>query len=663
MLSPQNHLNIGARVATYAGAMDLELQRCDLLQLNPISHGGTLQLLPISKSNSRQKILVGDDTGMLHCYDFKKGEPVMVFEMQVFENQPVTCVTLGGDNILKQDKIYVSARQQVVGVSKKGKQFFSLSSSSTEAISSIETQGTLIWSACEYICNMYDNGKDKDLYMSLDQINAMSLGHPLHEDTFDVVLACQDSCVRVVNGTELCLDIPTTAPVRSVVLSPRGLLDSTDNYLIVGTDGGELTLVNVNSTRMKSLAKASNKPAMRDDYVYEWTLQDPQHSAVTAMFIADITRGGGDELVIAREDGRVEVYFQDSGDGTAGLAAAPPRKVFSHDLGEKIQGITYGRVNSDLHFEIVVATYSGKVISFTTEPLQKRNENDTYGRSTATLLNESRIKHLEGEINSMRSKVAKERSSLDKAKETKKSETAKARFKSKEHTAAQKPYVLAPAADFSSAVSFVLDPKKGAYVLNIEIQSALDLVVVRSAVELEVVDLDDDSTTLVSVTPNYLLENNNSSTEVRSASNKQDTECKFIAALNVPKDEKRASLAVRPIEGQHGDVLMTIVTKASPKLAKVLKFPIKRLSLHRRLHNMLQEQAELPRCQVKFSGTFKFFLPCVCVCVCLILTCFVLFVSRLYFSLKSLPTFRYHSSLKLCLRAQYNDHCCIRGNE
>ena len=580
--------------------MDLELQRCDLLQLNPISHGGTLQLLPVSKTNSRQKIVVGDDMGMLHCYDFKKGEPILVFETQVFENQPVTCVTLGGDHALKRDKLYVSAGQQVVGISKKGKQFFTLSSSLTEAISSIETQGTLIWTACEYICNVYDNGKDRDLYMSLDHINAMTVEHVLHEDSFDVILACQDSCVRVVNGTDLCLDIPTAAPVRSVVVNPRGFLDSTDNYLIVGTDGGELTLINVNSTRMRKLAEAIGKAPLLDDYVYEWTLQDPQHSTVTAMFIADITRGGGDELVVAREDGRIEVYFQGSGDGTAGLAASQPRKVFSHDLGEKIQGITYGRVNSDLHFEIVVATYSGKIISFTTEPLQKRNESDTYGRSTATLLNEKRIQHLEGEIDTMRGKVAKERGQLEKVKESKKSEAAKSRQSDKD----KKPYTLAPAADFSSSVSFVLDQNTGAYVLNIEIQSALDLVVVRSAVELEVVDTEDDSTTLVSVTPGYLLENNGGSTEGRSVSNKQDAECKFIAALNVPEGEKRASLAVRPIEGQHGEVLVTIVTKATPKLAKVLKFPIKRLSLHTRLHNMQPEQAELPRCQVKFSGTF-----------------------------------------------------------
>ena len=51
---------------------ELKLERCDLLQLNPISHQGTMQLLPISKTNLRQKIVIGDDTGMIQCYDFKR---------------------------------------------------------------------------------------------------------------------------------------------------------------------------------------------------------------------------------------------------------------------------------------------------------------------------------------------------------------------------------------------------------------------------------------------------------------------------------------------------------------------------------------------------------------------------------------------------------------
>jgi Bardet-Biedl syndrome 7 protein len=583
--------------------MELVLHKCDLLQLNPISNGNTLELLPISKTNSRQKLVVGDDTGMLHCYDFKRGEPICVFENQVFENEPVTCVTLGGDTALKRDRLYVSAGQQVVGVTKKGKQFFTMSSSSTEAINQIHTENTLIWTGCEYILNVYDNGKDKDFFMSMDKINAMRVENIIHDTSFDTILGCQDSCVRIINGSNLEMDIPTAAPVRSLSCKPRNFIDTPGNYVIVGTDGGDITLISVTSKRARKAAEDGGTTFV-DDYNYEWTIEDEAKSTVTCMLIGDVTRSGGDELIVAREDGRVEVYLQEINNNVdstpVGLESGQPRKVFSCDLGERVQSLVYGRVNHDLHREIIVATYSGKIISFTTEPLNKRDEKDTYGRSTASLQNENRIKHLEIEIDSMRKNVTKERTAVEKVKEAKKYDQAKKRGNDKPK------YTIASAADFSSSVSFVMDHERGAYVLSAEIQSSLDLIVVRSAVELEVVDIKDNSNTIVTVTPNYLLDGVASENE-SSRSGLKGAECKFIAALNVPKGEKRASFAVRPIEGQYGEILVTIVTNTSPKLAKVLKFPVKRLSLHTRVHNMEQVMYDKPRCQVKFTGKFDYY--------------------------------------------------------
>ena len=72
----------------------LSLTKSSLLQLDPISHKHTLRLLPLGKNN-RQKIVVGDDSGLLYSYDFHKGEPIPVFSTKVFEG-PISCVALGG---------------------------------------------------------------------------------------------------------------------------------------------------------------------------------------------------------------------------------------------------------------------------------------------------------------------------------------------------------------------------------------------------------------------------------------------------------------------------------------------------------------------------------------------------------------------------------------
>ena len=82
--------------------MEISLERGDLLQLDSISHTGTVKLLPLGKKN-KQKLIVGDDSGHLGCYEFKKGEPQTVFLARPFEG-PITCVALGG-NPQKRDKV------------------------------------------------------------------------------------------------------------------------------------------------------------------------------------------------------------------------------------------------------------------------------------------------------------------------------------------------------------------------------------------------------------------------------------------------------------------------------------------------------------------------------------------------------------------------------
>lgn len=39
--------------------------------------------------------MIGDDSGHITCYEFKKGEPQIVFQTKFFD-EPITSVTLGG---------------------------------------------------------------------------------------------------------------------------------------------------------------------------------------------------------------------------------------------------------------------------------------------------------------------------------------------------------------------------------------------------------------------------------------------------------------------------------------------------------------------------------------------------------------------------------------
>lgn len=113
----------------------------------------------------------------------------------------------------------------------------------------------------------------------------------------------------------------------------------------------------------------------------------------------DLTRDGTVDIILSRSDGRLEVLSSDRlNTATSGLSLHPYTKRFSRDIGECIQAVDCGLVNSPTYPEIVLATYSGKVIGFTTEPVRTRAVDDTYGRSSLVLANERRIVGLQQEL-------------------------------------------------------------------------------------------------------------------------------------------------------------------------------------------------------------------------------------------------------------------------
>ena len=91
-----------------------------------------------------------------------------------------------------------------------------MTSSLTETIQNISVEDTRIWTGCEYIYNLYDNGKDTAYFISKDRINHVVVGHVTRDVDYDAVLACQDNCIRIIHGSQLFLEIPTSSPVTGI---------------------------------------------------------------------------------------------------------------------------------------------------------------------------------------------------------------------------------------------------------------------------------------------------------------------------------------------------------------------------------------------------------------------------------------------------------------
>eukprot|EP01041_Mallomonas_annulata_P002961 gene2961-5812_t len=403
--------------------MELVLERGDLLQLEPFSYKGTVTLLPPGKK-LKQKLIAGDDSGTLSCYEFKKGEPQNVFQVKPFEG-PITSVALGGTS-QKRDK-------RIVGYTKKGKDFFKLTSSLTETILNITVDDTKIWTGCEYIYNLYDNGQDTAFYMCRHQINSLIVERITTDHEFDVLLGCQDSCIRFIQGSQLGREVPVAAPVTSI-RSMRNPEQVKQGYIgiVYGTETGALGLIDMGKTNSKN----------------QWLIQDgPEKSSVNSIFVHDLLKDGTNTIMIGRNDGRLEVYVPNTEPNSDSDA---PVKAFTRDVGESIRALECGAVNNPDNNEVVVAGYSGKIVSYTTEQVLKRAVDDKHGRSTHSVNTENRMKILKLEIDGIKQKVDKEKEKLRKTQ------------------GAEPP--IAPPTDFSINASFVLDAELAAYVLIVEIQ-------------------------------------------------------------------------------------------------------------------------------------------------------------------------------------------------
>lgn len=98
---------------------------------------------------------------------------------------------------------------------------------------------------------------------------------------------------------------------------------------------------------------------------------------INCIGVADVTKDGNLEVFFGRDDGylppsasptrthtnilsgsHIEVW-------TLGEDFSEPRQIFQKQIGESIQAIDYGHVQSVDKIDIIVATYSGKIMAFT----------------------------------------------------------------------------------------------------------------------------------------------------------------------------------------------------------------------------------------------------------------------------------------------------------
>ncbi|XP_077465501.1 BBSome complex member BBS7 isoform X1 [Stigmatopora argus] len=515
--------------------MEINLNRVDYLQVGVTSQK-TMKLLPALGRKATQKVAIADQDGILTCFGMKKSEAVPVFK--TLPGQKISRMDLGGAAGTPQEKIFVCSGSQVRGFTKKGKQFLTFDANLTESINAMYVSGSDLFVCASYIYNHYCDCKDQDYFLSGDKINDIvslsseNLARPVP------VLACQDRVLRVLQGSELTYEVEVSGQPSVLECYNK---DGGDGVLY-GTTDGKIALIHIGES------EASTK----------WEIDnDKKKGGILCLDTYDITGDGVNDILVGRDDGMVAIYGFDS--------TNEPTLRFEHALSESVTSIQGGCVGKESYDEVLTATYTGWVTGLTTEPQKAEVGAGDEVRMSKEI--QSKVEALRAELEQLQVKVQLGR---DEYQQTSRSETAVS---------------VVPA--FSINDKFTLCQDDASYSLTLEVQTAIDNLLLQSDVPIDLLDVD----------------NNSAVVSFSECDSEQPNGNFLLATYRCQANTTRLELKVRSIEGQYGTLQAYVTHRLQPKTCQVRQYHIKPLSLHQRAHNIDQER---PMNRLSLVGQFSF---------------------------------------------------------
>ncbi|XP_075247418.1 BBSome complex member BBS7-like [Convolutriloba macropyga] len=502
--------------------MSLTLQRLDYINLGQINQK-CMELLP-AKDGQTQKVVVADQSGHLTVFGVKKGTPSILFKAPLQKTANV--LTLGGQLGSPLDKIFSVVQSEVKAFNRKGKNFLSFSSGMSGQVNSCAIKGSSMFLASDHVYNRFVDLKETDYYLLTDKINSLCVLNTSDSD-MRAVLACQDRLLRVLEGSQLQYEVEVPGNPTYVILLNR-IGGYSGEEVVYGTSDGQLGVI--------TLGRASPD--------HGWShLNELGRGGVTCIDFYKIY--GPDEpecMLVGRDDGYVEVFtlsdFED------------PKLVFSFCANESVTAVRGGQVNSSGVDEIVVTTYKGWVFGLTPEMQDVIiHSSDAPLPIVVNDTQTQKVAELESEIKDMQTNLAKEKEKFQQLSANAKSGQA-----------------YSAAAPFSVNEKFVLSREDASYIMALETQVSLDVILMQSDVPIDIIDSDKSSA-------------------VMSTSECDPSEGNFmLVTFRCQANTTRFEVKLRTIEGQYGTLKVYVTPKTQPKFCQVLEYVIKPLSLHQRSH-------------------------------------------------------------------------------
>mmetsp|Transcript_123143 Transcript_123143/g.394370 ORF Transcript_123143/g.394370 Transcript_123143/m.394370 type:complete len:771 (+) Transcript_123143:98-2410(+) len=568
--------------------MEFTLHRVDLLHGQAMAKG-TLCILPAGKKKT-QKVAVGDDSGTLTVFYMKKGEVQTEWKSPALGREISTVVLQSA-----KDKLFVGCGQSIHGFTRKGKEFVKIKTNLTETINHIFVDENMIWTGGEYIMNIYDQCKDFGFVMVKDRINDLTCAPIAPGDILSAIIACQDKFLRVYAGEKLYHELSVegpgsslgfygTPPMEKEIKKPNESVT-----LMYGTEQGTVGLTSIDAKAMKRIAGITDRqqrPGMSGPGA------GTRRARVCVLHTADIVKSGALDILVGREDGNLEVWSLGEGamsPSAARLEQVPPTLTYETCLQESIQGMGSGNITGGEHNELVVTTYSGKVLGFTPSQAARdptgsemANAEDQAAASQglmSTMMGTSTKKKTmtQAEENALKAEKDRRHKALEKEVETLKAQLEKEKLSYQRLSGEQ----IAMQTTTKVSHRFNLNSEEACYNLTVDSQSPLELVSLRADVDVDLLDHDGTAAIL--------------------SRSKGDPVNPLLATYRMQEAGSRFQIRLRTVEGLSGTISCFVLPATSPKTAHLINLQIKPLSLHEKI---TEAPPDVPMSELRLTGPF-----------------------------------------------------------
>lgn len=316
-----------------------------------------------------------------------------------------------------------------------------------------------------------------------------------------------------------------------------------------------------------------------------------RRAGVTSLVSADLGCSGAEDIVVGREDGQLEIWsVGDLNPAVGRLDQTMATLAFETSVNESIRALDTGAVTTGNHLEIVLTTFSGKVLGFTPDQAARDATGATLAQQEETPAVPDK-KPMFGKKKEKQSVVDEKAAAVEKGKRLKnlqnEVEKLKAAVEQEKQKYAQKSSEgIAVQSTTKVEHKFYLNSEEACYVLDIQSQSPIEMVALRGAVFVDLLDSDSGS----AETGGGIL-----------SRSRGDPANPLLATYRMQVPVARFQIRMRTVEGEHGDIACFVLPQTQPKTAHLINLSVKPLSLHEKVTT---QPADVPMNELRLNGPF-----------------------------------------------------------